>query len=124
MDEHMQGHAGTSGRRRHTGNDMNESLSTDERHNEPTLYQIRIVGHLDEGWSDNFGRLTITHEENGETLLTGPVADQAALHGLLRKIRDLGMPLTSVERLQDRPAGDTDGGSHDKPHHSTKESQP
>jgi hypothetical protein len=63
---------------------------------EPIVYQIRIKGHLDRRWTDWFGGLTITLEDNGDTLLTGPVADQAALHGLLRKVRDLGMPLLLV----------------------------
>ena len=62
------------------------------------IYQIRIKGHLDEQWSDWFENTTITLEENGDTLLTCPVVDQAALHGLLKKIRDLGMPLLSVNR--------------------------
>ena len=60
------------------------------------VYQIRIKGHLGHQWTDWFGGLTITLEDNGETLLTGPVVDQAALHGLLKKVRDLGMPLLSV----------------------------
>jgi hypothetical protein len=60
------------------------------------VYQIRIKGHLDRRWTDWFDGLTITLEDNGDMLLTGPVADQAALHGLLRKVRDLGMPLLSV----------------------------
>ena len=64
------------------------------------IYQIRVKGHLDRRRSDWFGGLTITLEDNGETLLTGPVADQAALYGLLRKVRDLGMPLLSVNRLK------------------------
>ncbi len=63
---------------------------------EPTVYQIRIKGHLDRQWTDWFEGLAITPEDNGDTLLTGPVVDQAALHGLLRKVRDLGMPLISV----------------------------
>jgi hypothetical protein len=63
------------------------------------VYQIRIKGHLGPGWTDWFDGLTITLEENGDTLLTGPVVDQAALHGLLRKVRDLGMPLLSVIRI-------------------------
>jgi hypothetical protein len=63
---------------------------------QPMVYQIRIEGHLGQHWSDWFGGLTITLEDNGETLLTGPVVDQAALHGLLKKVRDLGMPLLSV----------------------------
>jgi hypothetical protein len=64
------------------------------------IYQIRIKGHLGHQWTDWFEGLTITLEENGETLLTGPVVDQAALHGLLRKVRDLGMPLLSVNRVE------------------------
>ena len=60
------------------------------------VYQIRIKGHLGREWTDWFGGLTITAQDNGETLLTGPVVDQAALYGLLRKVRDLGMPLLSV----------------------------
>lgn len=63
---------------------------------EPDRYEIRIKGHLDRRWADRFEGLTISREVNGETLLTGPVADQAALHGLLRKIRDLGMVLIAV----------------------------
>ena len=63
------------------------------------VYQIRIAGHLGPQWRDWFGGLAITLEDNGETLLTGPVADQAALHGLLRRVRDLGMPLISAIRV-------------------------
>ena len=64
--------------------------------NQPMVYQIRIRGHLSPRWTDWFEGMTITLEDNGETLLTGPVVDQAALHGLLRKVRDLGMPLISA----------------------------
>ena len=63
---------------------------------EPGLYEIRIKGHLDNRWADWFDGLTLTREANGETRLIGPVVDQAALHGLLRKVRDLGLPLVSV----------------------------
>ncbi len=63
-------------------------------------YQIRIKGHLGPRWSDWFGGVTIALEDNGDTLLTGPVEDQAALHGLLRKVRDLGMPLISTIRVE------------------------
>ena len=67
---------------------------------QPLVYQIRIKGHLGREWTDWFEGLTITLEDNGDTLLTGPVVDQAALHGLLRKVRDLGMPLVSVIDVQ------------------------
>jgi hypothetical protein len=67
---------------------------------QPMVYQIRIKGHLGSGWTDWFGGLTLTMEDNGDTLLTGPVVDQAALHGLLRKVRDLGVPLISVIRVK------------------------
>lgn len=66
---------------------------------QPTVYQIRIEGHLGDEWMDWFEGLTITQEDNGDTLLTGPVVDQAALHGLLRKVRDLGMTLVWVIRI-------------------------
>jgi hypothetical protein len=64
--------------------------------NHPVVYQIRLRGHLDDRWTDWFGGLTITLEENGDTLLTGPIPDQAALFGLLRRVRDLEMQLISV----------------------------
>ena len=64
------------------------------------VYQIRIKGHLGSQWTDWFEGLTITLEEDGDTLLTGPVVDQAALHGLLKKVRDLGMPLVSVRPVE------------------------
>jgi len=65
----------------------------------PPLYEIRIAGHLSPQWMDWFEGLTVTLEENGDTLLSGAVADQAALHGLLKKVRDLGMPLVSVIQI-------------------------
>ena len=68
--------------------------------NQPMFYQIRLEGHLHPRWTKWFEGLTVTSAENGDTLLTGPVVDQAALYGLLRKVRDLGLPLVSVIRLQ------------------------
>jgi hypothetical protein len=67
--------------------------------NQPMVYQIRIKGHLGRQRADWFESLTITLEDDGNTLLTGPVVDQAALHGLLKKVRDLGMPLLSVNHV-------------------------
>jgi hypothetical protein len=66
----------------------------------PMVYQIRVKGHLGPRWTEWFGDMTITLEDNGDTLLSGPVVDQAALHGLLRKVRDLGMPLISAIRVE------------------------
>ena len=79
---------------------MSATHASTEDHDEPGLYEIRIKGHLDDKWAAWFGGLTLTREDNGETLLTGPVVDQAALHGLLRKVRDLAMPLLSVTRVR------------------------
>ncbi len=69
----------------------------------PSVYQMRIKGHLGSQWTDWFGGLTVTLEDSGESLLTGLVADQAALHGLLKRVRDLGMPLISVNRVEPSP---------------------
>ena len=71
------------------------------------IYKIRIKGQLDSQWTDWFEGLTITLDENGDTLLTGPVIDQAALHGLLKKVRDLGIPLISVCPGQSKDLGST-----------------
>ncbi len=75
---------------------MSNEINSKIEKAQPIVYQIRIKGHLGREWTDWFEGLSIMLEDNGETLLTGPVIDQAALHGLLRKVRDLGMPLLSV----------------------------
>jgi hypothetical protein len=82
---------------------MPNELSPENDSGQPMVYQIRIKGHLGDQWAEWFEGLTITLEENGDTLLTGPVIDQAALHGLLKKVRDLGMPLLSVEPVEPGP---------------------
>ena len=79
---------------------MSETELSTADYDEPGLYEIRIRGHLTDEWANWFGGLAITLEDNGHTLLTGPVTDQAALHGLLRRIRDLGLPLLSVNRVK------------------------
>ena len=79
---------------------MSEKHASTQEHNAPGIYEIRIKGHLDDKWADWFEGLTITLEEDGDTLLTGSVIDQAALHGLLKKVRDLGMPLVSVTPVE------------------------
>jgi hypothetical protein len=77
----------------------------------PTGYQLRVDGHLDHHWSFWFGGLTLTHEDDGTTSLTGSITDQAELHGLLSRIRDLGVTLISVEvvdlTITERPAAPT-----------------
>ncbi len=69
---------------------------------QPKMYQIKVEGHLGEQWAEWFDGLSITWEDSGYTLLTGPVADQAALYGLLKKVRDLGMPLHAVNPVESK----------------------
>lgn len=80
------------------------------------IYQIRLEGHLSDPWADWFGGVSITLETDGSTCLTGPVTDQAGLHGLLKKVRDLGATLICVTRINpeeaDAPASDADGDHH------------
>jgi hypothetical protein len=78
---------------------MPDQLNHQSDPQQPMIYQIRIKGHLDSQWTDWFEGLSITLEENGDTLLSGPVVDQAALHGLLKKVRDMGMSLVSVVQV-------------------------
>jgi hypothetical protein len=78
---------------------MSNELKPKQTPNLAVIYQIRLKGHLGDEWTDWFDGLTITLEEDGDMLLTGPVIDQAALHGLLKKVRDLGLPLISVNLI-------------------------
>ena len=87
---------------------MSNEINSESEKAQPLVYQIRIKGHLGRQWTDWFGDLTITLEDNGETLLTGSVVDQAALHGLLKKVRDLAMPLLSVNRVKPGQADASD----------------
>ena len=87
---------------------MSETNALPEYHDESGLYEIRLKGHLNDRWADWFEGLTITLEDQGDTLLTGLVVDQAALHGLLKKVRDLGMPLVSVSPLEHGQADQSD----------------
>ena len=93
-----------------TGHNRYRVMSSKLDPGQPMIYQIKIKGHLGPQWTDWFGGLTITQEEDGETLLTGPVVDQAALHGLLRKVRDLGMPLLSVICVEPGPSTSSGAG--------------
>jgi hypothetical protein len=87
---------------------MSNEINSEIDPSQPMVYQIRIKGHLGREWTDWFGGLTITLADNGETLLTGSVVDQAALHGLLKKVRDIAMPLVSVMRVKPDPADASD----------------
>jgi hypothetical protein len=82
---------------------MLNELDPQTDRSKPMVYQLRIKGHVRREWTDWFGGLTIALEDNGDTLLTGPVIDQAALYGLLRKVRDLGLPLISVIHVEPNP---------------------
>ena len=77
---------------------MSESHGATEGSHEPGRYEIRLKGHLDERWAERFAGLTFSHDD-GTTVLFGPVVDQAALYGLLRTVRDLGLPLLSVAHI-------------------------
>jgi hypothetical protein len=85
---------------------MSHDLAHATETGQAIVYEIRLAGHLGCQWANWFGGLSITLEDDGVTVLTGPVADQAALHGLLKKVRDIGMPLVSVNRVEAKPRGD------------------
>ena len=77
-------------------------------HNGAGWYEIRLKGHLDSRWAAWFDGLSLTHDSDGTTVISGPVVDQAALHGLLQKVRDVGIPLVSVAQVDpDEPDGPT-----------------
>ena len=92
-----------------------------EDHHEPGRYEIRLKGHLDQRWAGRFENMSFTHASDGTTILAGPVVDQAALYGLLRKVRDLGLPLLSVIQVDPKPANGSDGNVDSDHNRSTKE---
>ena len=83
---------------------MSATDASAEDHHEPGRYEIRLKGHLDVRWAERFEGLSFTHARDGTTILAGPVVDQAALYGLLRTVRDLGLPLLSVIQVQPNQA--------------------
>ena len=83
---------------------MDETHVPTQDHYEPGRYEIRLKGHLDARWVERFAGLSFTHASDGTTILAGPVVDQAALYGLLRKVRDLGLPLLSVIQIDPKQA--------------------
>ena len=87
---------------------MSATHASPDDHHKPGRCEIRLKGHLDARWAAWFDGMTLSHESDGTTILHGPVADQAALHGLLRKVRDVGLPLVSVMHVEpDQPDGST-----------------
>ena len=87
---------------------MTDEQKSNPDANQQTVYQFRIKGHLGPQWMGWFEGLTVTLEEDGNTLLSGPMIDQSAMHGVLKKIRDLGMPLLSMNPIDSDPAAKTD----------------
>ena len=79
---------------------MSDAHTPTDRPDGPAIYEIRLKGHLEARWADRFEDMTIVLADNGETHLSGPVIDQAALHGLLKKVRDIGMPLISISPVE------------------------
>ena len=88
---------------------MSDKRKPRDESSRPMVYQIRVKGHLGRHWADWFEDMTIMLEANGDSLLTGPVVDQAALHGVLTKVRDLGLPLVSVIEIESEQAEMTEG---------------
>src|SRR5215212_3316197 len=99
---------------------MTEPHASTEDHHEPGCYEICLKGYLDARWADWFEGLSFVHESDGTTILSGPVVDQAALYGLLRKVRDLGLPLISVIQIDPKQANGPDVDA-DTDHIRTKE---
>lgn len=94
---------------------MGKKQANDEKHEQYQCYEIRLKGYLDDRWTEWFEGMTITLEEDGDTLLTGPVVDQAALHGLLKKVRDLGIALVSVSPVEPGPLNTLETGQAGAP---------
>jgi hypothetical protein len=88
---------------------MSTPHASTEEHRVPGCYEIRLKGHLDARWADQFEHMSFTHASDGTTILAGPVVDQAALYGLLRKVRDLGLPLIAVNQVDPKQANGPDG---------------
>ncbi len=102
---------------------MSERHAYPAEYDQPALYDIRIKGHLDDRWAEWFDGMTLTREENGVTLLTGPVIDQAMLHGFLRTVRNLGLPLLAVTRHAPKEEPVPNVIPANTPHPSRKEAQ-
>src|SRR5919199_2036695 len=94
--------------------------SAEDQH-APGRYEIRLKGHLDARWATRFEGMSLSHDSDGTTIFAGPVVDQAALYGLLRTVRDLGLPLLSVVHIDPEQANGPDGNADSDHHRSNKE---
>ena len=103
---------------------MSETQAATENHHKPGRYEIRLNGRLDARWADQFEHMSFTHASDGTTILTGPVVDQAALYGLIRKVRDLGLPLLAINQVDLKQADRPDGTANADHNHSNKETNP
>jgi hypothetical protein len=103
---------------------MSTPHASTEDHHKPGLYEIRLKGHLDARWADQFENMSFTHTSDGTTILSGPLVDQAALYGVLRKVRDLGLPLIAVNQVDPKQANGPDGNANADHSHSNKEKNP
>ena len=103
---------------------MSEPYASTEDHHEPGCYEIRLKGHLDARWADQLEHMSFTHASDGTTILAGTLVDQAALYGLLRKVRDLGLPLIAVNLVDPKQANGLDGNADMDHHRSNKEKNP
>src|SRR5689334_7620565 len=100
---------------------MSEPHAATGEHHKPGWYEIRLKGHLDDKWADRFAGMSFSHERDGTTILSGPVVDQAALYGLLRNVRDLGLPLVSVMAVDPKQVDGPDGNADSDHNRSKKE---
>jgi len=100
---------------------MSETHVSTEDYHEPGRYEIRLKGHLDNRWADQFENMSFTHASDGTSILAGPLVDQAALYGVLRQVRDLGLPLLSVVQVDPKQANGPDGNTDTDHNRSTKE---
>ena len=103
---------------------MSTPHASTEDHRESGCYEIRLKGYLDARWIDQFEHMRFTHASDGTTILSGPLVDQAALYGLLRKVRDLGLPLLAVNLLDPKQANRPDDNVDTEHHRSNKETNP
>ena len=100
---------------------MSETHASTGDYHEPGRYEIRLKGHLDDRWADRFEGLSFTHASDGTTILAGPLVDQAPLYGLLRKVRDLGLPLVSVIQVDPKQTNRQDVNADTDHNRSNKE---